>query len=148
MRIALGPFKFLLRDPKWVKAYEKVHSFVDRYIDSTLESRQAGFSAGQKTMSVTHSHNLLSAMAEQTTDKIELRSEILQALIGAGETTAILVSNVFFALSRHPDVWRKLRNEVLSIGTRELDFDLLQSLHYLRKVLNESMASTLTLNLV
>lgn len=147
MRIALGPFKSLLWDPKWVKAYEKAHSFVEKYIDLTLESRQALLSEGQKTTSGSHSYNLLSAMAEQTTDKIELRSEILQALMAAGETTAILISNVFFALSRHPGVWQKLRHEVLSIGTRELNFDLLQSLHYLRKVLNESMTFTKMLNL-
>ena len=84
--------------------------------------------------------NLLYAMAELTNDRTELRNESLQALMAAGETTAVLISNVFFALSRHPEALRRLREEISSIENKELDFDLLHNMDYLRKIFNESMA--------
>ena len=44
-------------------------------------------------------------MAQKTEDKKELRNEILQALMAAQETTAALISNVFFLLSRNEFIW-------------------------------------------
>ena len=55
------------------------------------------------------------------------------------DTTASLLSNVFFLLARHSDVWRKLRAEVLSIGSSELHFEQLAKMKYLHNVLNEGI---------
>ena len=77
-------------------------------------------------------------MAEQINDKMELRNQILQALMAAQETIAVLISNVFFLLSRHPLVWQRLRKEIIALGDSVLDVDTLQNLKYLRNVLNES----------
>lgn len=140
-RIALGPFKFLFRDRKWLESCKTIHRFVDTYVDMALRSRQE-LPVGDKLGSGNHDnpqrHILLHAMAEQTNKKTELRNESLQALMAAQETTAVLISNVFFVLSRHPGVWQQLRVEVLSLKSQELNFDLLQNMKYLRKVLNES----------
>lgn len=78
-------------------------------------------------------------MAEQTEDRTQLRNEILQALMAAQETTAVLISNVFFLLSRHPSVWKELRQEALSLADDQLEMDILLNMKYLRNVLNEGM---------
>lgn len=89
--------------------------------------------------------NLLQGMAEQTDDPFTLRNEILQALMAAQETTASLICNVFFLLSRHKPVWRKLHQHVVAIGDCELNAEALQSIPLLRNVLNEGTCPTSSL---
>ncbi len=141
-RIALGPFKFLHRDPKWLEACKLTHKFAENYVDKALSYRQASSSEKEefslKDRNDRKRHILLFSLAEQTGDRMELRNQILQALMAAQETTAVLISNVFFVLSRHPAVWQSLREEVISLGDKELDFDLLQNMKYLHKVFDES----------
>lgn len=107
-----------------------------------LEYRQQSSGNGIKPTVKDHDHRpqqiLLYSLADQTGDRTELRNQILQALMAAQETTAVLISNVFFLLSRHPAVWQRLRMEVISLGDSELDVDLLQNMRYLHSVLYES----------
>lgn len=77
-------------------------------------------------------------MAEQTGDREDLRSQIMQAHMAAQETTGNLLANVFFLLSRHNRVWQKLREEVDTIGDSKLDWDFVSTLKYVRMVLNEN----------
>ena len=140
-QIALGPLKFLYRDPKWHESCKTTHGFADKYVDKALEYRQSLQSTkrnGTEPGDRQQRHILLHGMAEQTNDKTELRNQILQALMAAQETTAVLISNVFFLLSRHPLVWQRLRKEIIALGDSVLDVDNLQNLKYLRNVLNES----------
>ena len=141
-RIALGRFKFLWRSSKWLKSCRITHRFAESYVDKAVEYRKnlasgEGSTGSGKDRDRKHK-TLLYAMAEQTEDRMVLRNEILQALMAAQETTAVLISNVLFLLSRHPNVWEKLREEVASLENEELNMDLLLSLKYLRNVLDES----------
>ena len=143
-RIALGPLKFLFRDSKWPRSCEITHRFADSYVDKALQWRQEGMhlekmqSAGGELKDHRQQHILLHGMAEQTEDRTELRNHILQALMATQETTSILISNVFFQLSRHPIVWQRLRREVLLLEDHQITLDTLQNMKYLRNVLNES----------
>ena len=100
IRIALGPFKFLYRDPKWRESCRSVHQAVERYAIRAIESRQEGkissVTSTSESQSNRRQHVLLYALAQQTDDKTQLRNEIIQALMAAQETTASLISNVFF----------------------------------------------------
>ena len=134
MRIAIGPFKIFLSKSRWLESCRKTHRFTDYYIDKALQYRRE-LLAG-KTESA--SHVLLYNMAKETGDRVELRNQIIQALMAAQETTANLLGNVFYLLARYPKVWEKLREEVLLIEQKPLDFDQLMKMKYLRNVLNES----------
>ena len=131
--MALGPLKFLHRDSKWHESNKIVQVFIDRYVNKAFLKREKSLSPGQNRRP-----NLLDTMAEQSNDRIQLRNEALQAFIAAHETTACLISNLFFLLARHPHVWKKLLEEVLSLGNVSLDFDLVMKLPYLRNIINES----------
>ena len=144
MRIALGPLKVFLSDTKWLQACRTTHNFADFYVDKAIKYREAYLA--QKGSLNTHDKSesefqriLLYDMAEHTGDRIDLRNQILQALMAAQETTACLLSNVFFLLARHPEVWNKLRNEILDVESESLKYDQSTHLTYLRNVLNESM---------
>ena len=144
IRIALGPFKFLYPyiDSKWLESCAVTHKFADKFVQKALEyrRRRATRTAGSQPEETTKQESpvLLHALSEQCEDPIELRNEILQALMAAQETTAALISNVFFLISRHPLVWQKLRKEVINLGKANLSVDCLQNMKYLSQVLNES----------
>lgn len=144
IQIALGPFKFLYRymDSKWLASCKVTHQFAEKYVHKALQHRQTiakEVSQSEKVSEGTRKpYVLLFGMAEQTDDTVELRNEVLQALMAAQETTAALISNVFFLLSRNEPVWQRLRQEVVALGHADLDQELLQGMDYLRNVLNES----------
>lgn len=146
-RIALGPFKFLYQNSKWRKACKITHAFADKYVQKALEYRQSvmsGTSEDDKAENDTSyftSQNkpLLYHLALQTSSPLTLRNEILQTLMAAQGTTAALLSNVFFLLTRHPAVYQRLRQEILALGDDEPDFDRLLHLKYLQNILKESM---------
>ena len=139
MRIALGPFKILLSKSKWLEACETTHRFADFYADKALQHRQDFLAGENKAVEggCIQPQILLYNMAEQTGDRNDLRNQILQAMMAAQETTANLLSNVFFLLARNPNVMQRLRTEALSVGSSELNLDQLAKMKYLRNVLNE-----------
>lgn len=132
---------FLHRDAKWHESNKTVHKFIDKYVDEALERKKLGGkqhwdgSGRQRPV-------LLDAMAEQSDNRMQLRNEALQAFIAAHETTACLISNLFYMLARHPLVLEKLREEVLTLGDVPLDFEVPMKLKYIRNVINESKYSS------
>ncbi|KAI9649101.1 hypothetical protein NHQ30_001668 [Ciborinia camelliae] len=139
IRIVLGPLRFLYRDPKWHEACRKVHQFTNYYVERALEYRQQYLEGKDLKVSKPLNRTLLQSMAEQTGDRENLRWQIMQAHMAAQETTGNLLANVFFLLSRHPEVWQKLREEVDAVGNSDLDWDCISRLKYVRMVLNEAL---------
>ena len=137
--MALGPLKFLHRDSKWHESNKIVHEFINKYVDIALEL--LNLPKGDRDRSKDGKRPrpvLLNTMAEQSKDRVQLRNEAIQAFIAASETTACLISNMFFLLARHPSVWSRLCEEVFSLGDKPLNFDISTKLKYLRNVINES----------
>ena len=79
-------------------------------------------------------------MARNFPSREELRSQLTAVFMPARETIGFAMGNVFHALSRHPNVYQKLREEVLEHVPPEqpLTYDLLRSLPYTQAVINES----------
>ena len=139
LRLQMNKFLFLYKDKTWFDAVALVHRFVDGHIDRTLKQLQESKTANNPTKKTEDERNdLLWIMAQQLQDKKALRSQILAVFVPSNDTTSILISNAFYALSRHPKIWEKLREEVKSIGHADLNFESLRSLRYLTWVLNES----------
>ena len=53
----------------------------------------------------------------------------------AHDAAATALTNVFFNLARHPQVWTKLRKEVLALEPVEITFENLKGLKYMQRVL-------------
>ena len=141
IRIALGPLKFLYKTSSWLDSCQTTHRFANKLVDKAVRRRQTD-SAKTGNLSdhdqvSTKSHALLYSMAEATEERLVLRNEILQALMAAQETTAALISNVFFLLSRHQAEWLTLQEEVQQNKNSTLNAETLMSMKHLRNVLNE-----------
>lgn len=73
-----------------------------------------------------------------------MRSEILNILLAGRDTTASLLTNLFFVLARRPDIVAKLRHEITAtLGSSDPSTlptpSQLKDLPYLRACINESL---------
>lgn len=143
MRYMLGKFKFLaVSDKKWLAACAQVHEIIDGFIDEETEL-QSKSAIGDVKSAGPYNYVLLKELVKMTNDKRFIRNEVMNVFFPARDTAAIHISNVLFMLARHPNVWNKLREEVLGIGEEKLTFELLKSLKYMQAVMNESMLDLL-----
>ena len=66
-------------------------------------------------------------------------AEVPTFLLAGHETTSTATTWALYALTQAPDAQRKLREEVLALGTDTPTMDELNSLHYLDNVVRETM---------
>lgn len=137
----LGPLDFLIPKSLKATAWRTAHDYIDICIETALhkklQARGDEIHANRNESSHIN-RTLLEGLAQQTDNRLEIRSHILQGMMAAQDTTSILLSNTFFLLSRNPSVYERLRKEVLSL---DLDspttFDKLRETKHLSNILNE-----------
>nr|UYD62315.1 cytochrome P450 [Leptographium qinlingense (nom. inval.)] len=129
MRRMMGRLQFLHRDAKWAESIRLVHAYMDSCIDEALD----GLGKGDA-----HRTDLLWDLAQKMDDRVLLRDQLAAIWIPSVESTAILLSNILFLLSRHPSVWERLQQEVGDLGAAELTASTLENMRYLNWVINET----------
>lgn len=123
---------------------QRVHNVVDYYVDAALARyNQAG---GDQEKFIESSNPdryvFLDAMVAQTQDRRALRDQMLNILLAGRDTTASLLSSSFYYLARHPQVWQRLREEILAIfppgdSADSITIARLREVRYLKHFLNE-----------
>ena len=145
MRLYLGPFRFMIAKSASVVHWKVVHKFIGYYINRALEDEdedkeeKVSFTVDQdgKRTSSHRYRSLPDGLAEWTSDRIEIRNQIIQGMMAAQDTTAVLISNTIFLLSRSPAIWRRLRDETGSVGSQSLTLEDTKSFRLLRNILYE-----------
>ena len=125
------------------KEFKIVHDYVDALIEKALAEKQKGLwveDENQEKKRYTFLHSLLTATPPPT--PLKIRSELLNILLAGRETTSAFLSNLFFTLSKNPDIFSRLQHE---ISTHLPDdspptYEQLKEMKYLRAVLNESLS--------
>ena len=119
---------------KYRRSIGVIHSVIDRLID---ERRASGQDTG----------DLLSTLAfaryEDTgdlMDRDQLRAEVITLFLNGHETVSDALGWSFYLLSKHPEVERKLHQELASaLGGRTPTMDDLPKLQYTSWIIEESM---------
>ncbi|OJJ75347.1 hypothetical protein ASPBRDRAFT_173249, partial [Aspergillus brasiliensis CBS 101740] len=143
--LRLGRLKYLRRDRKTEECNRICHRLVEQFVDSALRVREQ--SSEQKTFAVDHSHDakekqkylFLHGLARQTGDRRRIRDELMNILLAGRDTTASLLSNLFFMLAKNPRIWNRLREEVAFLEGRAPSYEQLRNMTYLKYCLNESL---------
>ena len=130
MRIRFGPLRSLVPKSATSDHWQVVHQLIDYYIDKTLRS-------GEETKN--NHRSLLQGVIQQTTDRLTIRSQIIQGMIAAQDTTSLLISNTVFLLSRSPNIWERIRTEAATVGSHDLTLEETGKLKLIRNVLHESL---------
>ncbi len=142
IRSRLGPLMLFHHDRKFSKAVVNARAYVDRFVRKAVNYRMA-IDSGEKVPEDARKLNeqqyvFLYELSKRTLDKTELTDQLLNILLAGRDTTASLLSITFFTMARRPEIWKKLREEVLTLGGRKPSFENLKSMTYLTWILNES----------
>ena len=131
---------FLVDNKETRHSDKQVHNFVDKFVHKALQSVNSEKPADEEKAN----YVFLDALVAATRDPIELRSQLLNILLAGRDTTASLLSWTTLLLARNPEVFRKLRETIVSeFGTysspRNITFASLKSCQYLQYCMNESL---------
>lgn len=125
-------YKLISWDIKLKDDCKFIHAYTDRYIQEALQAGKREYNSRAQR------YNMLSELMTACKDPTQLRNELLNVLLAARDTTASLLSSIFFFMARHPEVWKKLSEEVQGLHGVRPDWDSLKSMNYLKAVVNES----------
>jgi len=144
LRGRLGYFYWTYNPKEMQDSVKYIHNFVDRYVKPALDSTTKVKGIQDKDDS---KYVFSEAIAQQTNDPVEIRSQLLNILLAGRDTTASLLSYVFRHLVRHPQVLAKLRKTILNDfgdyeNPRDISFATLKSCTYLQHVINETLRLT------
>ena len=120
------------------------HQFIDRFVRLALSKELREKELEKGVAGAKDKYIFLEALAAQTQDPIELRSQLLHILLAGRDTTASLLGWLWFSLARDPARFRKLRDTVIEqFGTyenpSEITFSRLKSCQYLQYCNNEAL---------
>lgn len=136
IRVILGKMKFLvMRDRKFQESCAIIKQYTRRHVDRALARRE------DRQKDNARRNVLVYELAEETTDRSDLTSQLLNVFFAGRDTPAVALTNLFFLLARHPNVWKKCREEVQGLEKEDLSFEKLKSLRYVQHVINEGISS-------
>ncbi|WPK23997.1 hypothetical protein PUMCH_001251 [Australozyma saopauloensis] len=132
-------FYFLVNSPEFRRCCKIVHGFARYYVDKAVQMNDEELE--KKSQS---GYTFLYELAKTTKNPKVLQDQLLNIMVAGRDTTAGLLSFTLFELSRNPDVWEKLKQEVYASfghGSEEdiaaISFESLKKCEYLKYVLNE-----------
>ncbi|KAH7402392.1 cytochrome P450 [Phaeosphaeria sp. MPI-PUGE-AT-0046c] len=134
IRVILGRMKFLvMHDRKFEESCAIIKQYTRRHIDRALARQE------EQKRDNARKNVLVYEVAEETTDRSDLTSQLLNVFFAGRDTPAVALTNLFFLLARHPDVWKRCKEEVQGLDREDLSFEKLKSLRYIQHVINEAM---------
>ena len=109
-RFMMGKFSFMTGSKKkYLAQCKEVHDVINGLINEEIELQHSEAKHGADTESTSpYGYVLLKELVKTTDDRRVIRNELMNVFFPARDTAAILVSNILFLLSRHPEKWDKL----------------------------------------
>lgn len=120
-----------------------IFTFLNRNVERALSAKKYAqdhtSTAGQPAADVDTGKRyiVLEELIEHTTDPIRLRDEMLSLLVAGRDSTASLLSSLWFCLSRNAVAYSRLQQEVEKLGTERPVFARLKEMKYLQACLHE-----------
>lgn len=108
-----------------------LNEFVQPYIEQVLRVPPEELESKVKS---DLDYTFLHALASFTRDRVVIRDQLVGVLLAGRDTTASTLSWTFYELARHPEVYQKLRAEILNtVGpTSAPTYEHLKNMKYLR----------------
>lgn len=134
-RSRLGAFSFLSKEGQ---VDTKIcQEFVGQFVDEAIRYRETADVEKKGDEKYVFLHQL----AKDTTDKTRLQDELMNVLLAGRDTTASLLSNMWFMIAKNPAIFAKLRQEVQeTFPDGELPtYEKLRNMKYLKYCMNESL---------
>lgn len=143
LQMRRGPLnQYYRKDPEVARAYNTCRDYVKDYVDSAIAIREKAktgtLNDGKADAGQGERYYFLKELARVSDDRERICDELLNILVAGRDTTASLLASAFHVLSRRPDLWRKLQNEVQSLNGQPPSYEQLRNLKFSKYILNES----------
>lgn len=151
-RVRLGFLDRFRKNKEGKEAIRICHEYVDKFVDDAVRWREEkdAEKAIKGVDTKEERYVFIHELAKQTNDKKRIRDELINILLAGRDTTASLLSNMFFEIAKQPAIWTKLKEEVDSLEGRMPTYEELRNLKYLKWCLNEckSWCSRISIRIV
>lgn len=138
-RTQLPYLTVFISDKDFKRSCAVARSFVDWYImlARTRLNNANGVGGDEKQRYI-----LADEFLKQDIESNKLSSQLLNVFLAAHDTTAVLMTNTFFNLARNPEIYQKLRAEILEAKDISTQFHELRRFKYLHNVVTETSRLT------
>jgi cytochrome P450 len=106
-----GPLNWIFPRRKFKQQIKIMDDFTNQYIEQALSLSQDEL---EKRTKNEEGYTFLHALASYTKDRTVLRDQLVAVLLAGRDTTACSLSWLFYELSTHPHIVKKLRQEILN----------------------------------
>ena len=137
--LRVGKLGVLFPDTKWAPSVKYVLEYVQEYVQQAV-AKQELYASGKEEANgdVTEKYVFLNELAKTGYGEKKIQDELLNILLAGRDTTASLLSYVWYVFARRPDVFEKVRAEVLRVGMDAPTYEQIKEMKYLQYVMNES----------
>ncbi|KAF1837085.1 cytochrome P450 52A12 [Decorospora gaudefroyi] len=139
IRARNGPLDRFRKNEEGEQAIKICHAYIEKFVDDALRFREELDAEKMAGSAENEKYYFIQEVAKQTTDKKRIREELINILLAGRDTTASLLSNMFFEIAQKPHIYAKLRDEVATLGGRTPTYEELRNLKYLKWCMNESL---------
>lgn len=137
-KFALGWADRFRPQPQYRKDTKRVWEFAERYVNVALKRKRERKSlADGKPDPEVKQANFLDEISERTDNPDDIHKGALHLLVAGRDSTASLLSNLWFMLARDERVWLKLKKEVDALQGAVPDNEAVKQVPYLRACINE-----------
>lgn len=137
-KFALGWADRLRPQPQYWRDTSRVWSFAERYVSIAFKRKQERKQSAHKAApSEEKQANFLDEITERTDNPDEIHKGALHLLVAGRDSTASLLSNLWFTLARDERVWLKLKQEVDGLRGTVPNAGAVRQMPYLRACINE-----------
>jgi cytochrome P450 len=134
VRLCLGKLGALLPSHKFKKDLQYLEAYVDQLME---ESTKQVPGTDVQNLDENVGSIVQQALAGRIEDPNMLRTQLMNVLLAGRDTTASLLSNLWFVLARRPDIWAKLKEEISQLRDEKPTYQQLNTMKYLRYCINE-----------
>lgn len=133
-RIRMSILYPFFKDKRAPAAIRNVHARAENYAREALErcTTAKNSDRGEEANTSKRSYSLLDELAQHTGDIRIMRNEAVTLLVAGRDTTASLLSHLWYLLTRTPAVWKNLLAEVDQLEGALPTYDWLKNAKYLR----------------
>lgn len=134
----LGPLAAFYRDSKADQCNAICRDFARQFVEEAVRSVESEKQASVEDKQEGRQKYIFShALARNTSDKDQILDELMNVLLAGRDTTASMLSNMFFMLAKNPACWEKLRSEVANLDGRPPTYEELRNMKYVQYCMNE-----------
>ncbi|KAM5475038.1 hypothetical protein MauCBS54593_001509 [Microsporum audouinii] len=137
----LGPLGAFYYDRKADECNRICREFALQFVEKAVLAVQSDRKVGEQgnPRMKGQKYIFLHELASRTSDKRRILDELMNVMIAGRDTTASLLSNMFFMLAKYPAIWAKLRAEVAGLEGQLPTYSELRNLKYVKFCINESL---------